>query len=205
MFWGDHLNQSTLLFSALCCAALCICASGADSTKEQSKTLTGSELNFSEANLTLFSSLEVFGSFGIGEAVKFTAPSSGFNLQKVRILAWSGFNNTTKTYPAERDILLEIRDKDLNLLYKFADGQNNYFLSSEGPIYGEIEIPEMKMTGDFYVVFYDRGAAPIGAADVAESGNSYLFNGAETFPAEFVDQDTNETIGYNWVIEAIGK
>jgi len=194
-----------LLFSGLCCAALCICASGADSTQEQLKTLTGSDLNFSEANLTLFSSYDLFGSFGIGEAVKFSAPASGFNMNKLRILAWSGFNETSKTYPAERDIMIEIRDQDLNLLYKFADGQNNYFLSPEGPVFGEIEIPEMKMAGDFYVVFYDRGAAPVGAAEVADSGNSYLFNGVEAFPAEFVDQDTNETIGYNWVIEVIGE
>lgn len=101
--------------------------------------------------------------------------------------------------------MLEIRDKDLKLLYKFADGQNNYFLSRDGPVLAEIEIPEMKMTGDFYVVFYDRGAAPIGAAEVADSGNSYLFNGVKTFPAEFVSQDTNETIGYNWMIEALGE
>lgn len=199
------MNKSMLLFSCLCCAALCICASGADSTQEQFKTLTGSDLNFSETNFTLFSSLEVFGSLDIGEAVKFTAPSSGFNLQKVRILAWSLFNETTQTYPAERNIMLEIRDKDLKLLYKFTDGQNNYFLSPDGPVFGEIEIPEMKMTGDFYVVFYDRGAAPIGAAEVADSGNSYLFNGARTLPAEFVDQDTNDTIGYNWMIEVVGE
>ena len=199
------MNKSMLLFSGLCCAALCICASGTDSTQEQLKTLTGSDLNFSEANLTLFSSYDLFGSFGIGEAVKFSAPASGFNLNKLRILAWSGFNETSKTYPAERDIMIEIRDQDLNLLYKFADGQNNYFLSPEGPVFGEIEIPEMKMAGDFYVVFYDRGAAPVGAAEVADSGNSYLFNGVEAFPAEFVDQDTNETIGYNWVIEVIGE
>ncbi len=101
--------------------------------------------------------------------------------------------------------MLEIRDKDLKLLYKFADGQNNYFLSRDGPVFAEIEIPEMKMTGDFYVVFYDRGAAPIGAVEVADSGNSYLFNGVKTFPAEFTSQDTNETIGYNWMIEAIGE
>ena len=162
-------------------------------------------MNFSEANITLFSSFEVFGALDIGEAVKFTAPSSGFNLQKVRILAWGLFNETTQTYPAERNIMLEIRDTDLKLLYKFADGQNNYFLSRDGPVFAEIEIPEMKMTGDFYVVFYDRGAAPIGAAEVADSGNSYLFNGVKTFPAEFVSQDTNETIGYNWMIEALGE
>jgi hypothetical protein len=63
----------------------------------------------------------------------------------------------------------------------------------------------MKMTGEFFVVFYDRSAAPIGAVEVADSGDSYLFNGANTFPAEFVDQDANETIGYNWMIEVIGE
>ena len=193
-----------LLFSGLCCAALCICASGADSTQEQLKTLKGSDLNFSETNFTLFSSFDVFGSLDIGEAVKFTAPSSGFNLQKVRIVAWSGFNETTQTYPAERNIMLEIRDEDLNLLYKFADGQNNYFLFTK-PILGEIEIPEMEITGDFYVVFYDRGAAPIGAAEVTDSGNSYLFDGADLIPAELINQDTNETIRYNWMIEALGE
>jgi len=193
-----------LLFSGLCCAALCICASGADSTQEQLKTLTGSNLNFSETNFTLFSSFDVFGSLDIGEAVKFTAPSSGFNLQKVRIVAWSGFNETTQTYPAERNIMLEIRDEDLNLLYKFADGQNNYFLSTK-PILGEIEIPEMEITGDFYVVFYDRGAAPIGAVEGTDSGNSYLFDGADLIPAELINQDTNETIRYNWMIEALGE
>lgn len=194
-----------LLFAGLFCAALCICASAADSSQEKSKTLTGnSELNYSEMNLSLFSSWAEFGSLSVGEAVKFTAPSSGFSLQKVQILAWSGFNNTTQTYPADRNILLEIRDKDLNLLYKFADSQNNYFMSTE-PIFGEIEIPEVKVTGDFYVVFYDRGAAPIGYVQAADSGNSFLFGNGVITPSMFTDEQTNETIGFNWMIEAIGE
>jgi hypothetical protein len=194
-----------LLFAGLCCAALCICASAADSSQEKLNTLTGnSELNYSEMNLSLFSSWAEFGSLNVGEAVKFTAPSSGFKLQKVQILAWSGINETTQTYPTDRNILLEIRDKDLNLLYKFADAQNNYFKYTE-PILGEIEIPEVKLTGDFYVVFYDRGAAPIGYVEAADSGNSFLFGNGVIMPAMFTEELTNETIGFNWVIEAIGE
>lgn len=202
---GDHLNKSLMLIACICLAALTISGSADEPSDAKLKTLTGnSEINFSETNLTLFNSFDVFGLLGVGEAVKFTAPSSGFKLQKVRILAWSGFNETSQTYPAERNIMIEIRDKDLNLLYKFTDGQNNYFLAAE-PVFAEIEIPEMKMTGDFYAVFYDRGAVDIGAVEVPDSGNSYLFDGVEVFPVEFVDKDTNETFGYNWMIEAIGE
>lgn len=151
-----------------------------------------------------FSSFEQFGSLNIGEAVKFTAPKAGWKLQKVRVVAWSGFNNSTQTFPADRNIMLEIRDKDLNLLYKFADAQNNYFLSESGPLFGEIELPAVPVTGDFYVVFYDRGAAPIVMEIGDGTGNSFLFAYGQIQPAEF-PQETNETISVNWLIEAVGK
>ena len=157
-------------------------------------------------NFTLFSSLNEFGiGLSVGEAVKFTAPNAGWKLQKVRVLAWSGFNNSTQTFPADRNIMLEIRDKDLNLLYKFADAQNNYFLSETGPLFGEIEIPAVPVTGDFYVVFYDRGAAHIGMENNNGTGNSFLFIGGQILPAERTIQETNETIKINWLIEAAGK
>ncbi len=141
----------------------------------------------------------------IGEAVKFTAPEAGWKLKKVRVAGWSGYNNTTQTFPAERNIMLEIRDKDLNILYKFADAQNNYFLSRTGPLFGEIEIPALPVTGDFYVVFYDRGAALVGTETSDSTGKSYLFMGGEIKPAKFPISETNETIMVNWLIEAAGK
>jgi hypothetical protein len=158
-------------------------------------------------NFTLFSTLNEFGAngLGVGEAVKFTAPNAGWKLQKVRVLAWSGFNNSTRKFPADRNIMLEIRDKDLNLLYKFADAQNNYFLSEAGPLFGEIEIPAVPVTGDFYVVFYDRGAAHIVMENNDGTGNSGLFMGGQILPAERTIQETNETIKINWLIEAAGK
>ena len=101
--------------------------------------------------------------------------------------------------------MLEIRDKDLNLLYKFADAQNNYFLSDAGPLFGEIEIPTVLVTGDFYVVFYDRGAARIGMETTDSTGKSFLFMGGQMQPADIPLNETNETVKINWLIEALGK
>ena len=203
---GDHLKKTILLLACLCCAALCINAIAAETATSQLSTLRAdSGKNYSEMNFTLFSSLVEFGSLDIGEAVKFTVPKAGWNLSKVRILAWSGYNKSAQTFPAERNIMLEIRDKDLNLLYKFADAQNNYFLSETGPVFGEIEIPAVPVTGDFYVVFYDRGAAPIGTETTDSTGKSFLFIDGQIQPAEFPIAETNGTIKINWLIEAAGK
>ena len=194
------------MLACLCCVALCINAIAAETATSQLSTLRAdSGKNYSEMNFTLFSSLVEFGSLDIGEAVKFTLPKAGWNLSKVRILAWSGYNKSAQTFPAERNIMLEIRDKDLNLLYKFADAQNNYFLSETGPVFGEIEIPAVPVTGDFYVVFYDRGAAPIGTETTDSTGKSFLFIDGQIQPAEFPIVETNETIKINWLIEAAGK
>lgn len=121
------------------------------------------------------------------------------------IYAWSGYNESMQSFPSDRNIMIEVRDKDRNLLYKFADSQNNYFMSAEGPVFGMIEIPDIKMTGDFYVVYYDRLAAPIGALKVTDSGNSYLFQNDTLIPAKFNNSETNETFSYNWMIEVAGK
>ena len=101
--------------------------------------------------------------------------------------------------------MLEIRDKDLNLLYKFADAQNNYFLSDIGPRFGEIEIPAVAVTGDFYVVYYDRGAAPIGMETSNGTGNSFIFINGQVLPADRTIPETNETVKINWLMEALGK
>jgi hypothetical protein len=200
------LKKTILLLACLCCAALCINAIAAETATSKLTTLReDSGKNYSEMNFTLFSSLAEFGALNVGEAVKFTAPKSGWKLQKVQVVGWSGFNQSAQKFPDDGNIMIEIRDKDLNLLYKFADAQNNYFLSDAGPLFGEIEIPTVTVTGDFYVVFYDRGAARIGMETTDSTGNSFLFMGGQIQPAEFTNQDTNETMKVNWLIEALGK
>ena len=209
MIQGDNLKKTIFLLACLCCMALCINAMAADTVEESQLTWLkqDSGKNYSEMNFTLFSAINEFGAqgLGVGEAVKFTAPKAGWKLQKVRVLAWSGFNETTQTFPADRNILLEVRDEDLNLLYKFADAQNNYFLSDTSPVLGEIEIPAVPVTGDFYVVFYDRGATHIGMENDEGTGNSFLFVNGQTLPAERTIQETNETVKINWLIEAGGE
>lgn len=200
------MKYTILLLACLCCAALCINAIAAQTGAPQLTTLRGDDgKNYSEKNFTLFSSLSAFGSLNVGEAVKFTAPKAGWKLEKVQVLGWSGYNETTQTYPADRNIMVEIRDKDLNLLYKFSDSQNNYFLSETGPKFGEIEIPALPVSGDFYVIYYDRGAAPVLMETANATGNSYLFLNGNMEPAEFPTSKNNETIAVNWMVEALGK
>ncbi len=200
------MKKTILLLACLCCTALCINAIAAETAAPKLTILReDSGKNYSEINFTLFSSLAEFSSLEVGEAVKFTAPKAGWKLQKVRVLGWSGYNVSSQSFPADRNVMLEIRDKDLNILYKFADAQNNYFLSDAGPLFGEIEIPAVPVTGDFYVVFYDRGAAPIGMENINGTGKSFIFINGQILPADRTIQETNETVKINWLIEAAGK
>jgi hypothetical protein len=202
------LKITILLLACLFLAALCINAVATEAASSQLTALReDSGKDYSEMNFTYFSTLDEFGvdGLGIGEAVKFTTPKDGWKLQKVRIVGWSGYNESTQLFPADKNIMLEIRDKDLNILYKFADAQNNYFLSETGPLFGEIEIPAVPVTREFYVVFYDRGAARIAMESNDGTGSSFLFIGDRIQPAEFSSRETNETVKINWLIEAEGK
>jgi hypothetical protein len=199
--------KTILLIACLSCLALCINALAADTTATDFTALKqDSGKNISEMNLTLFTITSAFGLEGlnIGEAVKFTAPKAGWKLRAIKVLGWSGFNNTTQTFPSDRNFLLEIRDKDLNLLYRFADAQNGYFLSQE-PVLGEIEIPALPVTGDFYVVFYDRGSMVVVMEQDNGTGNSFLYSNGILEPAERTIVETNETHKINWMIQALGK
>jgi len=159
-------------------------------------------------NLTLYTASEDFGLDGlfIGEAVKFTAPEAGWNLKEVQVLGWNGFNETAQTVPPASNFLLEVRDENLNLLYRLADTQNAYF-TFPVPIIRSIEIPAIPVTGDFYVVFYDRGSMVVGMEQENGSGNSYFFNSYNKMldPAQFTLTSNNETLKVNWMIRAAGE
>ena len=211
---GDHLKKIVLLIAALCCVVLCSSAMAAEKTSVPKITIlkadSGKNLSqmLSEENFTLYSATDTFGLSGmaIGEAVKFTAPNPGWKLMALQFVGWTGFNNTTQRFPADRNVLVEVRDKDLNLLYKFADAQNMYFASTNTPVITGMEIPSLPVTGDFYVVFYDRGSMVLGmeSAPGNETSKSFFFGNGQLFPAEFTNKKTNETFKANWVIRAIG-
>lgn len=166
-----------------------------------------SGMNFSEMNFTLYNSVNDFGlaGLGIGEVVKFKAPKPGWKLKGVQIVGWSGFNNTTKLFSPDRMFLVEIRDINGDLLYRFNDIQNMYFASTTGPVAHNFDIPALTMNGDFFVTFYDRGSMGLGMELNNATGNSYFITNSKLVPAEFTNRITNETLKVNWLIRAVGE
>lgn len=204
------MRKMILLIAALCCAALSYNAMAQENATEPNLTVLKQDTaeNLSASNLTLYTAVDDFGldAFVIGEAVKFTAPTPGWKLKSVQILGWNGFNQTAQSIPTPSNFLLEIRDENRDLLYRMVDTQNAYF-TFPVPILRGIEIPSIPVTGDFYVVFYDRGSMWIGMEQENGTENSFFFNGLnkETSPAQFTYGPENETLKVNWVIRAAGE
>jgi hypothetical protein len=164
--------------------------------------------NISEMILLPYTTFQDFGIDGlfVGEAVKFKAPKPGWKITGIELVGVTTYNNTTKVFAPDRNFLVEVRDKDLNLLYKFADAQNLYFPStSEGRISSHlIEVPSIPVTGDFYVVFYDRGSMSIMMEKTNETSNSFFFIDNQMKPADFTTAKTKDTMKINWLIRVAG-
>ena len=172
-----------------------------------SMTIIKQDTASNNTNIILYSAAQDWGvyAYSIGEAVKFTAPKSDWKLKQIQVLGYNGFNETTRTVPASGNFLIEIRDMDLNLLYRLADTQNAYF-TNPLPILRTIDIPALPLTGDFYIIFYDRSTMRIGVELENGTGNSYQYNemNSDLIPAEF-KIDNNESTKVNWVIRAVGE
>jgi len=167
--------------------------------------------NLSEMILLPYTTFQDFGSLTglfVGEAVMFTAPKPGWKISGIEVTGLTTYNNTTKDFGPDKNFLVEIRDKNLNLLYKFADTQNLYFAYvSEGRFISRaIMLPSIPVTGDFYVIFYDRGSMRIGMEKTNETSNSFFFIGNQMKPATFeLTGKTNETMKINWLIRVAGE
>ena len=205
------MKMMILLISAFCFLALAGDAVAQSSAESAGSSMTvlfqDSGTNISNMNLTMYSSGQDWGinSFDVGEAVKFAAPKAGWKLKQIRVLGWNGYNETSMTVPSPSNFLIEVRDQDLNLLYRLADTQNAYFTLSAPGIRG-IDIPALPVTDEFYIIFYDRSAMRIGMEPENATGNSYIFNSqyGELIPAEFRIEGAEAT-QVNWVIRAAGE
>ncbi len=203
------MKNMILLISAICfltLAGLAAAQNNADVADPKMTFLTQDTAS-NNTNISLYSAAQDWGlyAFSVGEAVKFTTPKSGWNIKQIQVLGWNGFNETTRTVPASGNFLIEIRDKDLNLLYRLADTQNAYF-TNPMPILRTIDIPALPLTGDFYIIFYDRSTMRIGVELENGTGNSYQYNdlNGNLIPAEFkIENDTINKV--NWVIRAVGE
>ncbi|MDF0593701.1 hypothetical protein P0O24_08905 [Methanotrichaceae archaeon M04Ac] len=145
------------------------------------------------------------GYLKVAEAVKFTPPRQSWTLEAVHILSLVPYEEND-TLPDDQIISMEIRDENLNLLYRFTDSHLPYFTNQGDPIVGVIEVPSLPISGDFYVCFYDRGAVAVGVDFDEVEGNSYYYNmqTGELFLAEIAINETEEFVPVNWIIRALG-
>ncbi|MCK9566081.1 MAG: hypothetical protein M0Q43_08550 [Methanothrix sp.] len=205
------MKKMILLISAFCFLTLMGMAVAQSNAASSNTSMTvlkqDSGTNISKMNITMYTTGKDWGlnTFTIGDAVKFTAPKPDWKLKQIRVLGWNGFNETTLEVPSPSNFLIEVRDGNLNLLYRLADTQNAYFtLPAPGLI--AIDIPALPLTGDFYIIFYDRSTMTIGMEDEKGTGNSYFYDRGynELVPLQFKN-DNNESTKANWVIRAVGE
>lgn len=206
---GDRLNRIILMISAVCLISISGMAAAQNAAGQGNATMTvlsqDSGTNITQMNVTLYTVADEWGAdfYSVGEAVKFTAPRDGWKLKQIRILGHNGFNGTA--LPIPDNFLIEVRDQNLDLLYQFADTQNAYF-TYRAPVLRAMDIPALSLTGDFYIIFYDRGTMEIGLETENGTGNSYLYHSlyGQLIPAEF-KIDSGEPVKINWIIRAVGE
>ena len=203
-----------LPITVLCLLALSLtgisAAAGAQSRENQA--IYSYEGNLSQKKIVSIDLLSTMGlpAYFVAEAVKFKAPKPNWKLNTVQILGWDGFNGTMESIPRERIIALEVRDKDLNLLYKFADSQlpySNFILNVTETSPFTIRIPSIPVSDEFYVCFYDRGAIAVACEILNEtSQNSFIYiePGNTLLPANLPFKG-KESVPLNWIMTVSGN
>ncbi|MDM7940400.1 MAG: hypothetical protein QUS07_08670 [Methanothrix sp.] len=184
----------------------------ADATEGQKNLISSFEGNLSQKELAQIDMLSLLGRTGffVAEAVKFKAPKQNWKLDSVQLIGWDGYNGTVESIPQERVIALEVRDKDLNLLYRFADSQlpyTNYAFNSTSLYPLTIRLPQVTVSDDFYICFYDRGAVAVACERLNETSKNsfiYLGPGNQMLPANLPGEN-NETIPVNWIMTVSGS
>jgi hypothetical protein len=182
----------------------------ADSQSTDELVLYSYEGNITDKNILPVDLLSYIGkpAFFFGEAVRFKAPKANWKIDSVQLYAWDGYDGSNESIPSERLIGLEIRDKDLNLLYKFADSQipyTNYVRNATGMYPLTIEIPQIPVSDDFYVCFYDRGAIAIASEPLNRtSENSFLYVDGRLLNSTLPTSETTVT-PVNWIMKVTGR
>lgn len=206
------MKMMVLLIGAFCFLALSSLVQAQSNENGSGQNLTvlsqDSGTNLSQMNYSLYSSGQLWSiidSFDIGEAVKFTRPTPDWRLKQIRVLGWNNYNETSKAVPSPSNFLIEVRDKELNLLYRLADTQNAYF-TDIAPVIRGIDIQALPVPDEFYIVFYDRNYMRIGMEVENGTDNSYFYNSkyGDLIPAEIRFEGANPT-KVNWIIRAAGE
>lgn len=208
------MKRLVLFIAALCLAALSMTgiSLAAEASDSQYRTIYSFDGNISEKDLHFITNSVPFGRPGmvVAQTAKFIPPKSGWKIKAVDVLAYDGFNGTPISVPEDRVIVLEVRDKDHNLIYRFADSvlpYSNYVFNVTHPRSMMIELPSVPVSDEFYICFFDRAVVGVAYEFLNQTnGNSFFYNeaGDELFPATLPVAE-NQTSPINWIMSVTGS
>lgn len=158
--------------------------------------------NLTKMNITF----TISPTYGWAQAVRFTPPKSGWNLENILVMATDGWNATSKEQPKPLPFTIEIRDANLTLLYHYEGIQLPYFTNSNGARMAYIDVPLMSMKGNFFVCFYGYGSISLAAEQQNSTGNSYYYDErtSQLYRGVLLLRN-NQTIPVNWLIRVAGQ
>ena len=134
-----------------------------------------------------------------GHAVLFS-PNKTCTLDKVKI--YGAYTNISELPNYYGVFALEIWDNDTNLIYKLTDYSQAYFNTEFE--WTEIDIPNINITDDFYVCFFERGSIYVGIDTDKPANKSYV---VRRCPKEMGNALYNSEEGtekpLNWMIRAV--
>lgn len=158
--------------------------------------------NLTEMNITL----AISPAYSTAQAVKFTAPKSGWNLEYILVMASDGWNASSRDLPKPLPFTIEIRDANLMLLYHYQGIQLPYFTNSKGIRMATIDVPFMPLSGDFFVCFYGYGSISLATELENSTGNSYYYEGrtAQLYKG-VLPMRNNQTNPVNWLVRVAGQ
>jgi hypothetical protein len=158
--------------------------------------------NVSKMNIAM----AISPTYGSAQTVKFTAPKPGWKLSHVLVMASDGWNASSKMLPNPLPFAIEIRDANLSLLYHFSDTQLPYFTASNGIRTANVEVPNLPVTGNFFVCFYGYRSIGLAAELQNSTGNSYFFDKITgLLYSGILPTKNNQTIAVNWLIRVAGQ
>lgn len=158
--------------------------------------------NLTKMNITF----TISPTYSWAQAVRFTPPKSGWNLENILVMATDGWNATSKEQPKPLPFTIEIRNANLTLLYHYEGVQLPFFTNSNGVTMAYIDMPLMSMKGDFFVCFYGYGSILLATEQQNATGNSYYYDerAAQLYRGVLRFRN-NETVPVNWLIRAAGQ
>ena len=130
-----------------------------------------------------------------GHAVVFTAPTDNWSLNRVAVLGMLALK------PKSELFVVEVWDQNLSLLSRTTDKASSFFAGNLS--WSLIDIPEVKVSGDFLITFFEFGGVFLGVDTKPSSGRSLSVarNPNRIINWSVQNHSQNRT---NWMIQAVG-